>query len=216
MTINTNFNKLNNPWVIWYHNPSDNNWDIKSYHNLYEINTVEEYCKFENTRKIHLPKLSESMFFIMRKLNEYEYVYPMWEDENNKQGGCWSFKINSESIEEIWKILTIYLIGENLGTNVTNSLNINGMSISPKKGFCIVKIWNNDSNDNDVLEIINNKLGSYIDLDTCFYKSHVENISKDQKKREKREKFMKMKDRNTHTHRHRNKNWSKKNHFWKN
>ena len=66
-------------------------------------------------RTSSLPKLNESMFFVMRKLNEYEYVYPMWEDVNNKSGGCWSFKIDSQSIEKIWQILTSYLIGENIG-----------------------------------------------------------------------------------------------------
>ena len=29
--------QFNNSWVIWYHNPSNNNWDIKSYENVYEI-----------------------------------------------------------------------------------------------------------------------------------------------------------------------------------
>ena len=40
--------KLNNPWVIWYHNPSDNNWDIKSYVNVFEINNLDDYCRFQN------------------------------------------------------------------------------------------------------------------------------------------------------------------------
>ena len=84
------------------------------------------------------------------------------------------------------------------------------MSISPKKGFCIVKIWNNNSSDFKILEEINNELSSYIDLNSCFYKSHVDNISKDLKKREKKERFLNNK-KNIST----NNNWNKRNKYWK-
>ena len=33
---------------------------------------------------------------------------------------------------------------------IENSLKIKGVSFSPKKGFCIVKIWNNDSKDMEI------------------------------------------------------------------
>mgnify|MGYP001241003233 CR=1 FL=1 len=202
---NTSQHRLNNTWVVWYHNPSDNNWDIKSYENVYEINNLMDYCKFQNSRH-HLPSLTESMFFIMRKVNEYEYIYPMWEDVNNKSGGCWSFKISSNSVEQVWDILSNYLIGENIGNNFNNSMKINGISFSPKKGFSIVKIWNNDANDTEILNLLNLELGDYLNLKESLYKSHVENISKDQKKKER---FLQKKKIYTQ------KNWNKKNSYWK-
>ena len=195
--------KLNNTWVVWYHNPSDNNWDIKSYRNVYEINNLEDYCRFQNSRNF-LPSLDSSMFFVMRKKSDYEYIYPMWEDDNNKNGGCWSFKISSDSINEIWNILTNYLIGENIGNNFDNSMKINGISFSPKKGFSIVKIWNNNSEDCKLVDLINNELSQYLNLDDTLYKSHVENISKDLKKKER---FQKQK-------KYYKNNWNKKNTYW--
>ena len=183
ININKKLNKLNSKWVVWYHNPSDNNWDLKSYKNVFEFNNLEDYFKFLNTWENNLPELKLSMFFIMRKIDEYEYIYPMWEDKNNKMGGCWSFKVDSNRINDLWKVLTFYLIGENIGNNIENSIKINGMSFSPKKGFCIIKIWNNskefDKNN------FNKELHKYINIDSCLYKSHLENISKDLKKREK-------------------------------
>jgi len=195
--------KLNNTWVVWYHNPSDNNWDIKSYRNVYEINNLEDYCRFQNSRN-YLPSLDSSMFFVMRKKSDYEYIYPMWEDDNNKNGGCWSFKISSDSIDTIWNILTNYLIGENIGKNFENSIKINGISFSPKKGFSIVKIWNNNSKDCKLVDLINNELSQYLNLDDTLYKSHVENISKDLKKKER---FQKQK-------KYYKNNWNKKNTYW--
>ena len=38
---------LNSTWVIWYHNPSDNNWDTSSYVKLYEIETLEDFFDFK-------------------------------------------------------------------------------------------------------------------------------------------------------------------------
>ncbi len=203
-----NLHNLNNTWVVWYHNPSDNNWDIKSYDNVYEISNLTDYCKFQNSRH-HLPNLDSSMFFVMRKLNDYEYIYPMWEDINNKSGGCWSFKISSNSVEQVWDILTNYLVGENIGNNFENSMKINGISFSPKKGFSIVKIWNNDSNDTDILNLLNLELSEYLNLKESLYKSHVENISKDQKKKER---FLQKK---ANTYRNTQKNWNKKSTYWK-
>ena len=70
---------------------------------------------------------------MMRKKSDYEYIYPMWEDDNNKNGGCWSFKISSDSLDKIWDVLSSYLVGENIGNNYDNSMKINGISFSPKR-----------------------------------------------------------------------------------
>jgi hypothetical protein len=132
---------LNSTWVIWYHNPSDNNWDISSYVKLYEIETLEDFFRFQNSWKNTLPRLDLSMMFMMKKLDNFdEYVYPMWEDKNNQPGGCWSFKVNSENINNVWIKLCFYILSENAGVSQEVNETINGISFSPKRGFCIVKI----------------------------------------------------------------------------
>ena len=42
---------LDSTWVIWYHNPSDNNWETNSYEKLYEMSTLEDFFMFQNTWK---------------------------------------------------------------------------------------------------------------------------------------------------------------------
>ena len=44
------------------------------------------------------------MFFIMR-----EGIEPFWEDPQNVNGGCWSFKISKGNIKKYWTELSIYL-----------------------------------------------------------------------------------------------------------
>ena len=81
-----------------------------------------------------------------------------------------------------WYELIMYTIGETLTNNKYDSLNINGISISPKKYFCILKIWNNnkDDNNNDLLNEFVNKLG-----DSLLYTNHEDNIKKDSSKKKK-------------------------------
>jgi hypothetical protein len=185
---------LNSTWVIWYHNPSDNNWETKSYIKLYEISTLEDFFRFQNTWKNNLPRLNLSMMFMMKKLDNYEYIYPMWEDTNNKPGGCWSFKVSSTNIDHVWTQLCFYIMTANTSSSeeVTNS--VNGISFSPKKGFCIVKIWNATTENQDI-NLLNPGIETFLDFSTCIYKSHVESIDKDNKKKKKIEDFRNNVDR---------------------
>ena len=59
-----------------------------------------------------------------------------------------SFKIPSLQINEIWNKLISYLICENIQKDIQDRDSINGISISPKKEFNIIKIWfKNNIND---------------------------------------------------------------------
>jgi translation initiation factor 4E len=124
--------KLNDKWVLWFHNPHDTNWSIDSYKNLHKIENISDYWLINNilTQKI----IENSMLFIMR-----DNINPLWEDDHNKNGGCWSFKFPKNNILNIWNEFTMNLLGENFVSSEHNV--INGISISPKKNFCIIKIW---------------------------------------------------------------------------
>jgi len=186
--INKGSNPLNSTWVIWYHNPSDNNWETSSYKKLYEISSLDDFFMFQNTWKNNLPKLNLSMMFMMKKMDNYEFIYPMWEDKNNQPGGCWSFKVPSTNIDNVWLQLCFHIITENTGNRQDVNDSVNGISFSPKKGFCIVKIWNSTTDIQDVNEL-NCDINTFMDLSTCIYKSHVESIDKDNKKKKKIQDF---------------------------
>ena len=172
LTIEKTTHPLNSTWVIWYHNPSDNNWETSSYKKLYEFNTLEDFFIFQNTWKNNLPKLNLSMMFMMKKLDNYEFIYPMWEDKNNQPGGCWSFKISKRDIFKAWLELSIALLGEIITLDAKESCNINGISISPKKAFSIIKIWNRDSNKSNN-SMLSKKI-PFILLNSSIYKAHKE------------------------------------------
>ena len=126
-------NTLNTSWVLWFHNPQDMNWEINSYKMIKKIDSIIDFWSVYNllTDKI----VENSMLFLMK-----DGINPLWEDEQNKEGGSWSFKYQKGNLSKNWTNFSINLLGEQLVEDVHSKL-INGISISPKKNFCIIKIW---------------------------------------------------------------------------
>lgn len=124
---------LNDIWSIYFHDPYDTNWDDKSYKFISTISSVEEFVAVFHTFKELMYK---GMFFIMK-----EHIMPRWEDEYNKNGGCFSFKVGKYLLEE--KLFELYsqLLGETLAKSNEYAKNVNGISISPKKNYYIIRIW---------------------------------------------------------------------------
>jgi hypothetical protein len=105
------------------------------------------------------------MLFIMR-----DGIKPMWEDPKNKKGGCFSYKINNKNVSSVWKNLSYSLVGESLTEDVNVRPAINGITISPKKNFCIVKIWLANCNSQNPT-VISEHLG--IGSQGCLFKNHM-------------------------------------------
>lgn len=173
--------KLHTDWIIWYHDPSDKNWTKESYKSVLELNTIEDFIAIDNSWSQCLPLVTEGMYFIMRKIKD-RVIYPLWEDEMNRRGGYWSFKINNEESQKVWSDLCKFLIGETICEKET--MLINGLSISPKKKFCIIKIWNKDCSKEN-LELLNEELGTFLNISECKYSSHSKNIKRDKDKTER-------------------------------
>ena len=148
MTLELN-TKLKYNLVIWYHYDKDN-WTITGYKQLYTIKTIQEFWQiYNNWTKVG--GITNKHYFIMK-----EGVSPIWEDELNKNGGSWSYKIQEDFVEELWEDLSIYFVCEQLCPTIPNE--IMGLSIRLRKNNeVVIKIWNNDSKHNS-LKLINEKL----------------------------------------------------------
>lgn len=166
---------LNSEWIIWYHSSSDKNWTLKSYKSILCLSTIEDLLALNNSWKKCLPAVTEGMYFIMRKLSDDTFIEPRWEDDHNKHGGYWSFKIENNVAVKSWDVLSKFLIGETLCEN--HSI-INGISISPKKQFCIIKIWNSDAECRDVA-LLSDEIKKVFNIHEVKYSSHITNIKRD-------------------------------------
>jgi hypothetical protein len=120
-------------WVLWAHLPQNPDWSLSGYQKIMTIETVEHAL----TLYQHLPEalVQGCMLFLMR-----ENITPLWEDERNKNGGFFSYKVN-KNIAAVWRDVSFSMMGTTL--SIDNGLNqsITGISISPKKNFCILKVW---------------------------------------------------------------------------
>ena len=128
---NTN-HQLDGKWDLYYHLPHDKSWDLSSYKTIANnIDTVEKAVGVNEHLTEHIVKYS--MLFAMRS-----GITPMWEDPKNRSGGCFSFKVLNKQVFEVWKALFYAMCGETL---CSSHANVNGITISPKRNFCIIKIW---------------------------------------------------------------------------
>ena len=118
-----NDNILETPWVLWFHKTKDIDWSAKSFIQLYEMKTIEDFWRLYSNWEQFLPNIETNMYFLMRK-----GVLPMWEDKHNITGGSWSVKITRTNVFSAWTELSMALIGETITDNNSLSKIVNGIS----------------------------------------------------------------------------------------
>jgi hypothetical protein len=94
-------------------------------------------------------KFNNGMFFFMKGAPkagveppswEKGNYPPLWEHKHNVYGGAYCVKVESPSPIDVFQH---YLAAAVLGEVTTDETNpIIGVSISPKRGFSIMKLWN--------------------------------------------------------------------------
>jgi len=125
---------LKNKWNLWAHLPQDSDWSSKSYKLIYNFKTVEDSIVITETTPD--PLIKSCMLFVMK-----DGILPMWEDPKNRNGGCFSYKVSNKNVCEVWREINYALVGETMSANSSFVNCVTGITISPKKNFCIIKIW---------------------------------------------------------------------------
>jgi len=149
MSIPSHQNALLGKWNVYYHLPQDKTWDLASYKLIMgDIDTTEKAVSIVEALTPNVMK--HCMLFVMRV-----GITPMWEDPKNRDGGCFSYKVSNIHVPEVWKTMFYALCGETLSTNPKYNKLINGITISPKKNFCIIKIWLTDYSWQDGSVVLN-------------------------------------------------------------
>ena len=112
--------------------------DKKEYENqvkkIAEFDTIEDFWAiFQHLRKPDSckPGIEFQMF--------RDPVKPMWEDENNKEGGRISIKLRKDYTTIIWEEMIFAIIGDVLPEEVKQE--INGIVVTSRKDFNTLQIW---------------------------------------------------------------------------
>jgi hypothetical protein len=155
---------LNDKWVLWGHLPHNADWSIGSYIKMAEFKYLEEAISI--TEMLSVTLVENCMLFLMRK-----GINPTWEDPQNRAGGVFSYKVMCKNVNKCWKDLTYVVIGDTVSQDIDFVNNVTGITISPKKNFCIIKIWMTDcSKQNPAIVTQDLKaLNNY----GCLFKKHT-------------------------------------------
>ena len=137
--------KLENKFSFWYRISDDlyqfqskQPIDKKEYENqvkkIGEFDTIEDFWAiFQHLRKPDSCK--PGIEFRMFK----NPVKPIWEDENNKNGGRISIKLRKDYTTIIWEEMIFALIGEVLPKEIKEE--INGIVVTSRKEYNTLQIW---------------------------------------------------------------------------
>lgn len=123
------------PWSAYYHEPEDETWTTESYKKLQLCESWEALGSL--LRELGPHKTTNGLLRIM--CGDYS---PLWENNGNIYGGTYCLKVRRRNAIEVFQR---YLAAAILGSCTADSTNkIVGVTISPKKDSCIIKIWNLD------------------------------------------------------------------------
>ena len=123
-------------WTIYFHEPEDKTWTLESYKRIQNVNSWESLGAI--IRELGTHRITNGMLFSMKG-----DISPLWENKANIRGGSYCLKVGRKSATEIYQR---YLAAAAAGIATSTSENpIVGVTMSPKKGFCIIKLWNANS-----------------------------------------------------------------------
>lgn len=151
-------------WSVWYHSPTESRWTPSTFSQVGSVATFGEFWALQD----HLTDeaLLNGFFFLMR-----DPLPPLWENKANIRGGSYSMRISRKDAADVYHK---YMLAAMLGQAATDAGNkINGVCISPKKGFNIITIWNEDFADHQAPTDIP-LLGASLTYDEIRYTRHVD------------------------------------------
>ena len=155
--------ELQDKWILWAHLPHDTNWTLQSYKKILGFNALEDIIALNQ----NIPDcvIKNCMLFLMKN-----NINPLWEDPQNKMGGCFSFKVSNKRVVQSWKRLVYCLIGNTITDKPDLLKSITGITISPKKAFCIIKIWISNCKYQNP-KLLSEEVG--LPFDGCLFKKHI-------------------------------------------
>ena len=128
--------KLLNKFVFWYHiNEISADQEYESQiKKLAEFDTLDDFWAIFQ----YLKKPDDCKQAIEFQLFKHP-IKPMWEDENNKNGGRIALKLRKDFSNSVWEELVFAFIGGYFDKDIIDE--INGLSINCKKEHNNLQIW---------------------------------------------------------------------------
>jgi hypothetical protein len=158
------YHALSDKWTLWAHLPHNTDWGVNSYINISTFKYVEDAIAI--TESLPSVLVENCMLFLMR-----EGIKPTWEDPKNRNGGCFSYKIPNKNVYKVWKELTYVVVGSTISNQTAFVNSVTGITISPKKNFCIIKVWMSNCTHQNPAVVTDDVKG--LVSQGCLFKKHT-------------------------------------------
>lgn len=138
--------KLNTRWCLWYHFDV-NVWTPQSFQKLCTFDTVRDFWSAIYMIQDNQTLILEHLY-LMR-----DGILPIWEDPKNRNGGCWSIKVDIKDSFTTFVRVIMFAIGENLLYKEKENISqeITGISLCQKNNYnCVLQIWSTNSRHNKI------------------------------------------------------------------
>ena len=102
-----------------------------------------------------------------------EGVQPMWEDEQNKQGGKWMVRLKKGIASRVWEELLLAIIGEQFDVGQE----ICGAVVSVRHNEDIISVWNRSTDNKEATSKIRDQMQRILKIPKFIsieYKKHVD------------------------------------------
>lgn len=144
-------------WTLYHHDPENKDWGMMGYDVVFPgISTAEEASTL--CSKMSEDAIKHTMWFLMR-----DPVTPRWEDPANADGGYYQYRVANKYAAEVWRMLFLKCCSDELvakngevESGEVESGVVNGITISPRKFFCTIKIWLNKKMEESAISLIPN------------------------------------------------------------
>lgn len=152
-------------WTFYFHESEDKSWTIDSYKKIHSAASWEGMGTL--LHEMGHARILGGVLKVMRGETS-----PLWENKMNIRGGAYCIRVPRKCAVDVF---TRYIAGAAAGI-VTASSSTNpivGVTISPKRGFCIIKLWNVDAKAfNKPSDIV--ILHDEVKTEEILYRPHVE------------------------------------------
>jgi hypothetical protein len=153
------------PWTLYFHSPEETKWTLNTFINLGSMKTWRDFWSVIDS--LNQVSLADGMFFMMR-----DPYLPLWENHQHIRGGCYSFRCQKKDASDIYVDYIIAAMLNSLTDNTENK--INGLSISPKRGFNIIKLWNSDAQKFNIPSNLTKNISQFIHENDIIYTPFIQ------------------------------------------
>ena len=162
--------KLSYTWILWYHDPQNDDYTINGYIKICDINTTQQFWTIIDN--ISKEQWECGMFFFMKK-----GYPPIYEAEENKNGGSWSKKItNTEIIYETFIHLMVRCISNEM--LIQRKETLVGVTLSHRDDGSIIRVYNSTTELKDPKVYLNKNIPNFqITDDVSYAENNRRNIS---------------------------------------